>query len=416
MIISDEQLLEDVFHAYYEARRHKRNKLAQLEFEIDLEHNLVGLFEEIRDRRYKPSPGVVFIVNRPVKREIYASKFKDRVVHHLLYYYLMPFFEPLLIEDSYSCRVGRGTSEGLRRLRGHIRSCSDNYRKNVYVLQLDIRGYFMSIDKGLLYDIIVGELERRERRMSPFGGVWGERLDYGLVKYLLTEIIFRDPTEDCEMRGSIRDWDGLPDSKSLLKSPKGVGLPIGDLTSQLFSNIYLSKLDDFIKRECGCRHYGRYVDDFYVVDERVWRLKELVPVVGRFLRDSMHLVMHPDKVRIQRADRGICFLGACVKPYRSYPTRRSRKLFVESVEAVERRVKGRSEFEREELEYLLSVVNSHLGHIGHLRAYRLIERFILRSAIAGVFDFRKRMNGGYVAVVRRDCVLKSGRRRKGNTQ
>lgn len=157
-------LLTDLFRAYFEARKNKRNTRGQLAFEMDLEHNLIELYEEIRDRTYRPKPCICFIVHRPVKREVFASQFRDRVVHHLLCSYLAPLFDKRMIFDSYSCRKKKGTKAGIERIEHHIRSCTDNYRRKAYILKMDLKGYFMSIDKKLLYDIITDDLARFARK------------------------------------------------------------------------------------------------------------------------------------------------------------------------------------------------------------------------------------------------------------
>ena len=167
------------------------------------------LYEQIRDRNYTPSPGVCFVVNRPVKREIFASDFRDRVVHHLLYNYISPMFEGRMIFDSYSCRQGKGTSQGIARLEHHIRSCTQNYRYSAYILKLDLRGYFMSIRKDRLYDLICKGLERYRRSRKQ-----KECPDMELIDFLLRQIIFRNPQRDCRIRGSAEDWEGLPPTKS----------------------------------------------------------------------------------------------------------------------------------------------------------------------------------------------------------
>ena len=137
-----ENLLEALFTAYYDARKNKRSTKSQLRFEIDLEHNLSQLYEDIRTRNYTPSPCMCFITESPVKREIFASPFRDRVVHHLLYNYISPLFERQFIFDSYSCRKKKGTLVALKRYVHHICSCSDNYKHSCYILKLDLKGYF----------------------------------------------------------------------------------------------------------------------------------------------------------------------------------------------------------------------------------------------------------------------------------
>lgn len=149
--ITKEQLLVDLFKAYYEARKHKRNTRNQLRFEMNLEENLVNLRDELYDRTYKVGRSTCFIIEDPVKREIFAADFRDRVVHHLVYNYIMPIFERTFIADSYSCRKGKGTLYGVKRLEHHIRSCSKNYTTTVYALKMDIQGYFMNINCKRLF-------------------------------------------------------------------------------------------------------------------------------------------------------------------------------------------------------------------------------------------------------------------------
>lgn len=379
-------LLTDIFRAYYDARRNKRNTKQQLAFEMELEGNLVELYEQIRDRKYEPLPGICFIVNRPVKREIFASQFRDRVVHHLLFNYLAPLFEPRMIYDSYSCRKGKGTSEGVARIEHHIRSCTRNYTCDAYILGLDLKGYFMSITKRQLYDIIRGTLVRCRDRRSSDGTRWSERLDMELVDFLLRRIIFRDPVQNCEIRGHASDWNGLPPSKSLLQSPAGVGLPIGDLTSQLFSNIYLDRLDEYMKRVLHCKHYGRYVDDFYIIHESRCHLKELVPQIRRFLREELALELHPNKIRLQHYTRGTAFVGAYVKPYRCYPSKHTVALFHGAIGKLEKECEC-AEPSPERLEKMLSVINSYCGHLRQFKAYRILHGQFGNSPLKRYYTF-----------------------------
>ena len=163
-----------------------------------------------------------------------------------------PLLIPGFIRDSYSCIPGRGTHDGILRLEESIRRMSCNYSRPCFVLKLDVEGYFMHIDRERLLEICLGALE-------PFR----ERLDFPLVKFLLEVIIRDDPTENCRRHGSPDDWKGLPESKSLFRSPSGCGLPIGNLTSQLFSNIYMDGFDKYMVSLVGEGRYGRYVDDAF---------------------------------------------------------------------------------------------------------------------------------------------------------
>ena len=143
--------IEDVFSAYYDCRKHKRNKTGALNFEVDLENNLIQLWNDLRTKNYKILPSTVFIVEKPVKREIFAANFRDRIVHHLLLMYLNPYFEKYFIYDSYSCRVGKGTHFGISRVNHFIHKCSKNGKEKCYILKLDVQSFFMSIDKRILY-------------------------------------------------------------------------------------------------------------------------------------------------------------------------------------------------------------------------------------------------------------------------
>ena len=206
-------------------------------------------------------------------REVFAAQFRDRVVHHLLYNYIAPLLIPTFIRDSYPCIPGRGTHDGIFRLENSIRAVSRNYSGHCYILKLDIEGYFMHIHRQRLLDICMDSLD-------PFK----DRIDYPLVRYLLETIILDDPTDNCRRRGSPADWDGLPQSKSLFHSPSGCGLPIGNLTSQLFSNVYMDSFDKYMVSLAGEGRYGRYVDDSYVVASSRAELSRIIPLAETFLR------------------------------------------------------------------------------------------------------------------------------------
>ena len=304
-------LLTDLFTAYYCARKNKRNTSSQVRFERNISGNLMRLYDDIVSGRYRVGRSMCFVIREPVLREVFAASFRDRIVHHLLYNWLMPIFEPTFIYDSYSCREGKGTLFGIKRLEHHIRSCSDNYRRESYVLKLDIEGYFMNISRQRLYDVI-------ESRLIKYSSKHSVPFDLPLTLRLLSQVIFNEPTKGCYRKGSIYDWDALPHSKSLFYAREGCGLPIGNLTSQLFSNIYLSALDEYIKRELKCRHYGRYVDDFYIVGNSPYELLALIPLIRNFLASRLGLKLHPRKIHITTARKGVRFLGAVVKLYQRY--------------------------------------------------------------------------------------------------
>lgn len=318
----NDKLLEDLFKAYFDARKNKRNTKSALEFELKYEENIFSLYEEIKNRTYKPGRSIAFIVNKPVKREIFASDFRDRVMHHLIYNYISPIFERLFINDSYSCRKGKGTLYGIKRVDHFMRACSENYSKDAWILKIDIEGYFMNIDKNLLYNKIERTLISHKEKLEG---------DLSLILFLLQRVIFANPVLNCVIKGDRENWRGLPKSKSLFFAGKGKGLPIGNLTSQLFGNIYLNEFDHFVKRKARFRCYGRYVDDMIFVSKSKESLRTFITTAREYLKENLGLTLHPKKIYLQHFQKGISFLGANVKPYRILAGKRIKGNFYKKI-------------------------------------------------------------------------------------
>ncbi len=338
---------------------------------MNLEAELVKLCDEIWGGKYKPSKCMCFIIFAPKQREVFAAHFRDRIVHHLFFNYTYALYERLFIEDSYSCRMGKGTHFGMKRLDHHIRSVSENYSKQCYVMKMDIEGYFMHIDRLRLLHFVKEDLSRMKGHLSNKSGkTWGEVLDYPLLYFLAERIILSNPLDNCYIKGSLNDWNGLPESKSLFFTPQGCGLPIGNLTSQLFSNVYLNRLDQYMKRELGCKHYGRYVDDFYVVSESKMFLHSLVKPVDAFLSKELGVRLHPRKTEIYPAGNGVPYLGAFIKPHRWYVDNSCWKRMKPKLNSLDNVMDN---------ERLRSAVNSYLGILRHFASYN-----IRRKAFAGI--------------------------------
>ncbi len=196
---SFEQLLIELFEAYYECRKNKRNTINALQFEVNYESNLIKLANQIYKSKYTPGKSICFVVNYPVKREIFAADFRDRVVHHYLINKLNPLFEKEFIYDSYSCRKKRGTLFGIKRVDKFIRSCSLNYQYDSYILKLDIKGFFMQINKDILFEKLQNFINQK------YTGV-----DKNLIISLSKIIIYNNPTQNCIIKGHISDWKDLP--------------------------------------------------------------------------------------------------------------------------------------------------------------------------------------------------------------
>ena len=299
-------LLTELVKAYLEARKGKRRTGDEHVFEMNAMENLVNLRDSIMARTYVPSRGIAFVTRKPVIREIFAAPFRDRVVHHFLFNMVAGWWDRRLIDDCYSCRVGKGTWYGVKRMVKHMRAASENYTVPTYVVKLDIRGYFMSLDRQRLFDKVVWGLNRQFASRDEL---------YWTLRFLWRQIIFDDPVRGVKRKGSPRDWRDLPRAKSLFCQPKGKGIVIGNLSSQLLSNIYLSSLDRYVMNELGYKHYGRYVDDFYFFVQAKDLPKALKDVlkIEEFLA-GLGLTLHPNKRYVQPIERGVAFLGTRVYP------------------------------------------------------------------------------------------------------
>lgn len=316
-----EWLLKELYFAYLEARKNKRGTSDEHKFELNAMANLMILRDDIMNHRYKPGRGIAFITYDPVMREIFAAPFRDRVVHHFLYNQVADWWDKRFVYDSYSCRKGKGTLFAIERLHHHINSVSKCGSEPAYVIKLDIQGYFMSLPRK---DVFSRACWGLDRQFSSSKDLWLK----DLVKYLWKEVIFDDPTRGVTIRGSVSDWDDLPENKSLFSQPPGRGIVIGNLSSQLISNIYLDQLDRFVKYELGYKHYGRYVDDFYLIVSEAELKKALTDVekIKEFLF-SIKLTLHPKKRYIQKVTHGVPFLGMVVYPNAIVPSRRFKNNF-----------------------------------------------------------------------------------------
>ena len=340
-------LQEKLFIAFKEAKRGKRATRDEQRFELNADENLMYLRRDLLDRTYTPSRGTAHIIHRPVMREIFAAPFRDRVVHHYIYDTVYDWWDRRFIYDSYSCREGKGTLMGIQRLDHHIRSASRNYADKVYILKLDIQGYFMSLPRRELYERALWGL------MKQYTG----RIDspeFRLLKFLWHQIIFDDPVKGVVRKGRLSDWGILPSNKSLFCQEPGVGIVIGNLTSQLLSNIYLDMLDRFVVYDLGYKHYGRYVDDFYIVvtEAELPQLLRDVRAIEVFLK-SLKLTLHPNKRMLTTAERGVPFLGAMVHQGYILPGERLRRDFREACIKVQAGAKD------------IEMLVSYLGHVKH---------------------------------------------------
>lgn len=363
------ELFNYLYTSYLDARKHKRHTYSQMIFESNLWENLIDLCDDIFAWKYKISPSIYFIQMNPIQREVFAWNFRDRIVHHLVYNIISPYWEKQFIYDCYSCRKGKWTSKWIERISKFMRSCSENYQKDWRILKMDIQWYFMSIDKDILREKNKIVLDNRENTCFTWkNNNWLPRYLVtwkfpGFLKKVIFDIIYNDPTENGIFKWKKTDYIWLPETKSLFFTPKNCGLPIWNLTSQLFSNIYLNEFDHFIKDELKVKYYGRYVDDFIIIHQDKEYLKSLRPIIKEYLEKNLHLKLHPKKIYLQKISHGVQFLWAFIKPYRCYRSKRSIKNFWKKI--VESNYKP-SEW----------CLNSYLGLFLRYKQYRLVQKII----------------------------------------
>jgi RNA-directed DNA polymerase len=333
----DDASFEELVAAYFDCRRTKRNSTNALEFEQNLERNLSQLYDELVDGSYRPGRSICFVVTRPKAREVWAADFRDRVVHHLLYNRIAARFERAFIADSCACIRGRGTLYAARRLESKIRSVTQNWALPAFYLKLDLANFFVSIDKRIL----------REQLALKISEPWWMRL---------TEtVLFHDPRTDFEMRGAPALLDLVPPHKRLANQPAHLGLPIGNLSSKFFANVYLDVLDQHAKHQLHARRYVRYVDDFIFLHESSRWLNAVLADITAFLPARLGVPLNPKKTIFQPISRGVDFVGQVIKPW----TRTTRRRTVD--EAI-RRVASVDESD------FLPIVNSYFGLLSQARS------------------------------------------------
>ena len=356
--------LEELFAAYYDCRQNKRKTFNALEFEGDYEAKLVDLWREINAGTYYPGRSIAFIVDKPVKREIFAADFRDRIVHHLVINKLMPLFEALFITDSYSCREGKGSQYGINRVAEFVRECSEDYTKDCYILKMDIQSFFMSIDKRIL-----------AKRLHRFINKYYHAVDKEIILRLVEIIVYHCPQLNCLVKGKKSNWDGLPHSKSLFYAGKYRGLPIGNLSSQVFANFYMDAFDKFVKNVLKVKYYGRYVDDFVIVHEDKEFLVRIQEKMRNFMQKELHLRLHPKKIYLQHFSKGVKFIGAVVKPGRIYIGNRTKGNLYQKLREYNLMAKNNPNY-AEHAEHFVASINSYLGFMIHYSSYKIRHKMI----------------------------------------
>ncbi|MFH1314789.1 MAG: reverse transcriptase/maturase family protein [Candidatus Uhrbacteria bacterium] len=300
---------QNIFLAWDRFVKGKHSKSDVQAFARRLEDNLFDLQDQLRSGTYQHDPYHAFIIHDPKRRQIHKSTVKDRIVHQAITNVIEPFFERQFIYDSYSCRVGKGTHAAVRRLADCLDRLSRNNKENIWVLKCDIKKFFASVDHRLLFSLL------------------GKKISDKTVLELLLLVI----------------------NSFSVKSGKGI--PLGNLTSQLFANVYLNELDQFVKHELRCQYYLRYCDDFVLLNQDRLVLEDYLSQLNVFLQDKLQLRLHERKVCFRKYSQGIDFLGYVVLPFGIVLRTKTKNRMLKRVNE--------------------SNVSSYLGLCSHARAYSL---------------------------------------------
>lgn len=298
-VLSDSSQLtfEELYQAYLDCRKRKRSSVEAIEFEMNENYNLYKLYEELKNKTYEVSASYVFVVLYPKPREVFAARYRDRIVHHLFYNRVIKYVERDLIDTTYSCRKGKGTLKAIKESYQMMMDLTSDGR-DLYVFKGDIEGFFMNINKKILYQLVLPYIKDE------------------FTLYLFNLILWNDPTKNCIFRSSKPKYKLIEPNKTLFNA-NGNGLPIGNLPSQMFANIYMNILGIYVIEKLYLPIFI-YVDDFIIFCyDREW-LKKCIKWIDVFLKNNLNLKLHKKKRYIQYYGNGYKFVGSIIKPYRLY--------------------------------------------------------------------------------------------------
>jgi RNA-directed DNA polymerase len=260
--------VENLIEAWEEFVKGKKMRKDVQWFGRNLMSNVISLHNDLKAKTYKHSPYHAFSISDPKPRSIHKAAVRDRLLHHALHRTLYPYFDRTFISDSYSCRDGKGTHKALDRFNEFSSKVSKNHTRTAWVLKCDIKKFFATINQAQLLEIVSSYIPDKD------------------IVHLLSKIV-----------------------GSFYSTAKGVGLPLGNLTSQLLVNIYMNEFDQYVKHKLKMKYYIRYADDFVFMSEAKEGLERLLPKIESFLWNRLRLRLHPDKVFIRTVASGVDFLG-----------------------------------------------------------------------------------------------------------
>lgn len=352
---------KNLLRAYKQCLAHKKNTTNALKFELDREKNLSKLLYDLQTGRYVISRHICFVITHPSPREIFAADFRDRIVHHLLCNEIQDIFEQDFSNNSYANRKQYGTYKAVKNVKWYMKRGGKDGKK-LYYLKMDIKSFFRSIDKQILWNIVEKMIEQQDKPTW-----WKEE-----VLRLSRLIIFHNPASNYIFKGKFSTKNLIPAYKSLLHGDISKGLPIGNLTSQFFANVYMNELDQYVEHVLKYNRYARYVDDFVLFDEDKKKLQRDKDSISFFCFEKLNLSMAIHKTALRNTYIGIDFLGYYIKPTHTLVRRKVIKRFKDKF------------FKILDMDGFVGINNipmikSYVGHFGHADSFALREKFRLNK-------------------------------------
>lgn len=380
----DDNHLEDYpipyheFITYYKiCRRHKRNKASQLLFEIDQIDNLIRLCHEVNMYDYEPSKSIVFVITQPKPREVIAADFRDRIVQTIVVQKLLPHLEEYMHPDSYSCRVNKGGLKAAQAYMKYLYDLSEGYTKDCWLYSLDFQSFFMSIDTHLW-----------SQKLLDFANEHYLEADHEVISHLIPTIYKALPQNNCVRKSPPWMWQLIGPGKSLLGKDDGIGIAIGNVTSQTMANFCTTEFLWYLS--IVVPKFIHYTDDNKgIVTDKEEFLKQLPYIKEKCWKDY-HLVLHPKKFDIQHYSKGARVGAYKIKFNRMLPNDRIAHNFKYRVNKAIEYAVADEKYVYKNKEDFMATLNSYLGILKHCNSYRLKQEYMEKlrhSPWNIVFDF-----------------------------
>ncbi|RJP47120.1 MAG: RNA-dependent DNA polymerase [Armatimonadetes bacterium] len=321
--------LGNIFRGYKEFRIGKKKKRDVIKFEQDLKNNLINLYKLLSQKNYQPGIYTSFYVKDPKLRLIHKAIVVDRIVHHIVSVQLEKIYEPTFYVHSYSCRNNKGTHKGVAAFQKMAIKVSRNHTRNCWALKCDVKKFFASVNHKILLKILSQRIKDQDF--------------FNLLEKIVISFYSNKTTN--------------------LNNKKGI--PIGNLTSQFFSNIYLNELDQFIKYELKVKYYVRYADDFILLSEDKEYLLNLINPIQQFLQKELDLELHPQKIILGKFASGVDFLGYIIFPKYILPRTKTKRRLIKKIKAKVQEFKEGKITE----ESLNQIIQSYFGFLSHANTY-----------------------------------------------